>query len=962
MKVRVYRHAFGGEPPQLLEVECLAEWLMERYADKPRPQIFVGEPSLETEITTDVQAILRADAPEYTVLESPGGDPITWAAIGDYVLSAAIGMAVSAALQFIMAKPDPEDNLNRAQESPNNQLSARENRVRLLERVEDIYGTVRSIPSLMMAPYTKYIDHLKVEYGYYCPGRGYLEISDIRDGDTLLSEVNGASAAVYAPFTSPNSGGAPQLLIGSAIIDDIVSAERSNSVDGITLKAANQLQLTAGQYYEFYGPGPGKSGYFGATSRDVIWQPSHLVGPYNARRPNFAAVCVAGQTLTISHSNVTLERKHGPGDSFSATAATSTFSTTATGFFRGVVDGSSVVSAGWTDPANNGTFTVVSHTDDSIVISGGTLVNETLSVSYEVTFTVVVNYSASRTIYEVANGYVMLDGPAQFSTDDQPAGGAVNTIDGGGILADIAVVNGLVEWTDWITLPNTDRTEVWANTIARNGVYKDDGAKSDATVAYEFQIEQLDSSLVPLGVVETVTGSLSGATSNERAETLERTTAWTGPARFRARRTTPFDYDFQGAVVDEIQLVDLYSVSPVSKTHFGNKTTIHTVTRANQDASALKRRELNCLASRKLPTYNGTTFSGAFDATGLLVSGTIAATSKMVDIIAAVAVDPKIGNMTLATDVDMAQIWSVQQDLDAWNTECGQFNYTFDSDTLSLEETVSAVAQAVFCAPYRQNGKIRLALDRPQTTSTALFTHRNKKPNAETITRRFASDSEYDGVELVYQDPDADTRETIRLPLGGSATKYKKVEATGIRSFRQAWFRANREYNRLRYQRMSIETDTTTDGRALLPNSRIDVVDNTRFKSYDGEVVAQSGLTLTLSRDVAFLPATPHSIVLMKRDGSLQSIACTEVSGSANKVLLANLPAEAIVTTQTKADGIRTIFSFAADSARAAQAWLVQEIDTTDGQYVRVRAINYSSDYYAADSQAVPAKAGVIND
>jgi hypothetical protein len=159
---------------------------------------------------------------------------------------------------------------------------------------------------------------------------------------------------------------------------------------------------------------------------------------------------------------------------------------------------------------------------------------------------------------------------------------------------------------------------------------------------------------------------------------------------------------------------------------------------------------------------------------------------------------------------------------------------------------------------------------------------------------------------------------------------------------------------------MSIETEVTTDARALLPNSRILNVDNTRFKSYDGEVVGQSGLTLTLSRDVEFIPATPHSIVLMKRDGSIQSIACT-AGAAANQVVLGSTPSETIVTTPTNDGGNRTTFSFAADSARAAQAWLVQEIEPTEGQYMRLRAINYSADYYTADSEAVPAKEGVIN-
>ncbi len=522
------------------------------------------------------------------------------------------------------------------------------------------------------------------------------------------------------------------------------------------------------------------------------------------------------------------------------------------------------------------------------------------------------------------------------------------------------LIVGKSAYTDWITLPDVDRAEVWINVTAPNGLFKDSGGKSVATVNFTLSIEKLNPvSLAPTGLVETVAGVLSGSVSDERADTIEHATAWTGPARVRMRRTTDYDYGWSGTVQDEIKWADLYSVSPVSKTHFGNKTTIHTITQATARATAVKSRQLNCIASRKLPIYNGATFSGAFNAAGQLASGTIAATSRIVDIIAAVAVDPKIGRRDLATEVDMVQIYGVQDQLNTWNAACGQFNFTFDTDNTSFEETVISIANAAFCIAYRQNGKIRLAFDRAQASSTALFTHRNKKPNAETITRKFASDAEYDGVEFVYVDPDSNQSETITLPLSGAYTKLKKFEIAGIRSFTQAWLRANREYAKLLGQRLTIETGTTPDARSLLPNSRVDIVDNTRFKAYDGEVVGQSGMELTLSQDIVFAPGLPHSLVLMRRDGSLQSLACT-VGSASNKVVLQSLPSEAIVTSHGQG-GIRTIYSFAADSARGAQAWLVQEIDLSDPQYCTVRAINYSATYYATDYAAIPPKASVIN-
>ena len=123
-------------------------------------------------------------------------------------------------------------------------------------------------------------------------------------------------------------------------------------------------------------------------------------------------------------------------------------------------------------------------------------------------------------------------------------------------------------------------------------------------------------------------------------------------------------------------------------------------------------------------------------------------------------------------------------------------------------------------------------------------------------------------------------------------------------------------------------------------------------------MVGQAGLELTLSQDVTFAPGLAHSIVLMRRDGSLQSIVCSSGS-AANRVVLQALPSEPLVTKYGR-EGVRTIYSFAADSARGAMAYLVQEIDLSDAQYPTIRAINYTDDYYQLDYADIPPAETVI--
>jgi len=277
IRIRLYDHPFAVCAPQVFEVASLAEWLLAHYGPAPEVnvQIFKGEPCAENEISQDATAILAGEGAEYVILQSPGGfDPFTWLLI--------IVAAVTVATILLIPKPVLPGNINRTQQSPNNALGSRENQVRLLERVEDIYGTVKSIPSLMMPTYNKYIGHRKYEYGYYCVGRGYYALAELRDGDTLIGDIDGASASVYDPFTSPNSGHAPVLQIGDAIIDDVLTVSRAIEVDGLTLKALNQVQL----------PGSAQYSYTPSGSSGIIEQAS--------KQPNFNSVCSVGDAITVS--------------------------------------------------------------------------------------------------------------------------------------------------------------------------------------------------------------------------------------------------------------------------------------------------------------------------------------------------------------------------------------------------------------------------------------------------------------------------------------------------------------------------------------------------------------------------------------------------------------------------------------------------------------------------------------
>lgn len=899
--IEIRYHAHPMCKAEVLQVSSLAVWLLDQPRDTPLA-LYAGGKLLGCP-----DDVLGATGPVIAVRE-PGIETITWAAVQAVLVQAATSIALSYVIGALTASGGASNdaNANRTTKSPNNQLGARDNQVRVLERVEEIFGRVKSIPSLMMPTYFKYVNHRQVEYGYYGIGRGYYDVSELRDGDTLLSDFSRASAAVYAPFTSPQHG-TPQLQIGPAITDPVLTAQRNEQVDGITLQPLNKLQIIGAQTWDLDG----------ATGR--ITQKTGY--------PGIGTIAEPGLDMT-----------------FTAT------------------------SGGWT-PEQSATFTTAGAEIVSSFLTG-VAVGGTFQVNDEGTwrqFTVTSKSAADRA--EVSPAWMLGSNaytarrplpPVNFTAEIQSAGEMFVVMPTGlfssatDVTATAVVHNGAEsEWTSWMTSDSQTATAAWMNVTAIGGLYRDDGkGQTPITVAYQFEIRRLDGS-----DIRVVNSILTGQGQDMRAETVEFQLPWVGAFQVRARRTTPYDSGFQGAIVDEIKWSDLYAISRVDRQHFGNKTTIQTVMYATPRATASRSRQLNCWAFRRLPTYNGTSWSGAFDADGRHVSGTISTTARASDIIGAMVTDRRIGNRPIS-DADMGQIYATQLQIEAWRPDCAQFNYTFDSKDASLEDMIGTVAAAVFCTAFRQSGRIRLFFDRPQTKAQTLFSHRNKRPNAETFTRSFRNDSDYDGVELTYSDRLSTQPEKIRLPLDGSARHYKIVEMPGVTSFEQAWMQANRQYNRLLNQRVVVETEVTQIGRLVTPGSLVSVVDNTRFRSYDGNVIGQSGLTLKLSQPVDVEPTS--DIVLMRRDGSVESIPVT-AGADRFHVVLARYPSQPLVTQLTAEGGEPTEFSVASNDRRKAQTMLVKEVSRSDGEYVKITAVNYSDAYYAADYQPIPPRESVIN-
>lgn len=551
------------------------------------------------------------------------------------------------------------------------------------------------------------------------------------------------------------------------------------------------------------------------------------------------------------------------------------------------------------------------------------------------------NLNGTYNVLSVANDTIRLSNPTAVNSNWSTLTTSPN-------LSPILSTTG-PKWVGPFVLDKKDTTQIFCNFVALNGLYKDDGrnqVRMDVTI--ELEVTPINADGSPRGAVQTFQATVEGSATSRstRAVTLKATSALSGRLSIRARRVTPSDLAFKGSVVDEIKWRDLYAVAPVVPAHFGNVTTVQSVTYATAGALALKERKLNMLVTRKIPVrVSGSTFS-----TNLY------ATNRADHILSAVCLDPHIGNRP-ASEIDFDAIYTALEDVRSYfgNDVAGEFNYTFDSDNLSFEETAQSIANAVFCTAYRRGNIIKLNFERETEDSTLLFNHRNKLPGSETRTIRFGNQSNFDGVSYQYIDPDDDAVVTYYIPEDRSAINPKEIESIGVRSKLQAHFHAWRAWNKIRYQNVITEFEATQEADLLVQQDRILVADNTRSGIQDGEVIGQTVLEIELSQPVVMQTGINYNIFLQLCDGTVESMPIT--AGRTNRhVVLSRAPRIPLAID----DGLyaRAGYIIVGDDEPRENAFLLVEKNPQSNFTSTVKAVNYDARYYSADKDYVN---GVVN-
>ncbi|WP_441367834.1 host specificity factor TipJ family phage tail protein [Acinetobacter lwoffii] len=953
MKLRIYPNELDPTEYSEKEYECLLKDWMNIREEYPEARLYKDSICAQNDVTPKTKEealqLLHADG-DYFVL-CHAGDPLTIFLVVVTVLSAAL------AIYTYMNMPEIPDQ---ASGSGNNSLASRQNKHRTSERAPDIYGNVKSTPDLIAPLYRYYADNVQVEEALLSIGTGYFEIDSdqIKEGETPINTIEGASLSVYEPNTLTT--GTAQIQIGEAFTDPPIVAKQVSSVDGkqklispnnamkvykgvsfngntvsvsgstvqgkldkyswdsITAAFLYQSQNAYADFNEhfvngeqiiienaIYGSAPNSniSGTTDVSATGILTIASSVnindPGSYKKIRISSLTIDdpVEGQlNLAGEYSVSSITKTGSTGAWFYEVELASSYMEANINFGRMSADGTGILSAVLTDHDENidlsGTYTISSVSANDI-----TLVNPA----------------------SVNPDWLLLSSLTQQQIAD--------------MLGRSIIFKGTSEnFIGWYYAGNKDTEGMMLNFLAANGIYEGDRAKQ---VAIEVHYQQVVDG-VPTGQIYKTGISMQGKANNrdQVGATVREALPFTGQFRFRAKRIN--DNGSSANLIDDVVFESAYSFYETKKLTYEHDTTIRLKRLAI--GSGTNASELNLPVTRKLYSYrNG------------IQSAERIPTSNFADIIINMALDPFIGRFDIS-EIDVQSLYEVSDEIEAYfgTPKACEFNYTFDNKNSSYQEMAFAVAEAVFCTARQENGKHFFTFEKETPNSLILFNHRNIKPESPNKVKLFGTQEEYEGVEFKWRDATDDYAEAvIKLPHDGLAN-YKTIESNGVTNAIQAHFLAHRAWNKMRFNRKTIELTAYGEADLVTRNDRIAIVDDVFKMLGSGEVEAQNNTVLKLDNPINLDESESYVIHLQLKDGSVDVINIVNQLDE-NRVELARIPLMPLVIDKV----VNATYSITKASDQESEAYLIQEKSPSATFESGISAIKYDTRYYINDKDHI---------
>jgi hypothetical protein len=403
----------------------------------------------------------------------------------------------------------------------------------------------------------------------------------------------------------------------------------------------------------------------------------------------------------------------------------------------------------------------------------------------------------------------------------------------------------------------------------------------------------------------------------------------------RFRRTTPQASLANSQVLDALTVGGVRGYCPNLGVYPGC-TVIAIKAQATGQLTQQQTQQVNLVATRKVPIWNGTTWSAP--------TATDSIAWALADML-------RSGQPGYATAYG-AKLLDAQIDLGAllaldgiWSGRGDSASVVFDQASTIWEQLVN-LARAGRAQPVLSDGIITFVRDSAATVPVAMFTPAQMTPGSLSIQYLMPQDNDPDGTSVGYIDPTTWGQRTLDL-IDGSASlpvQPQSITLFGVTNLAQA----TREVTYLdrvrKYQRKLITFETEMDGHLVNVGDLIVISHDVPAWGQSGELVAVSGTTFTCS-DPLNWTGSGFQVSFRKPDGTVAGPFSVTAGGSPNQFVCTATLGFTPATDLSAGD--RTTFTFGPSTGFVQKA-KVQSVAPGQGTTVQITATPYVDAVYAA--------------
>ncbi|MEW6314123.1 MAG: phage tail protein [Pseudomonadota bacterium] len=471
--------------------------------------------------------------------------------------------------------------------------------------------------------------------------------------------------------------------------------------------------------------------------------------------------------------------------------------------------------------------------------------------------------------------------------------------------------------------------------VCPRGLYfaNTDGSLVQKTITFQVEARQIDDNGAPLGGWNTLANeTLAAATTTPQRYSFK---YYVTQGRYEVRLTRTSAKDTSTRAGNDLNWFGLRAYFPGTQ-QYGNITVLAMRLRATNQLTVQSSRKINCIVTRKLPVWNGTSWSAPQETRSIAWA--------LADICRANyglgLADARIG---LAELLALDAVWAARGDY---------FDGVVDNATVAWDALTQA-ARAGRAAPYRQGGIVHFVRDAAQTLPVAMFTMRNIVRGSFKLEYLTPSEETADAVDVSYFDRAVWQPRTVRAALAGSAEQVvAKVQLTGVTERDQAWREGMYMAAANRYRRRLVTFSTEMEGFIPSRGDLIAVQHDMPKWGQGGEITAWDAgtLTATTSEPLDFSAGGNHYLVFRKRDGGVDGPYLVTAGAQANQCQLAAAPA---IVPDVGGDRERTHYAFGPSSALYIRARMMSA--RPRGPHTAEISAVVESDYvHTADTGAAP--------